>query len=313
MRKLVLEKPGVLSVVETDPPRVDVGETRVIVEVAGLGGSEYLGLRNPGIRKLPNAMAHGITGLSEADHRVAVYPLTSCGNCAWCRKGQLQLCEQWQMIGVHRDGGFCQQLSIKDQCLVPIPDSLSWEQSSFIEPFANSVNAVELSNATSDSTIAVLGVGGLGLGVVAACTGLGCSLVSVIDPSGPRIQAAVSLGAVQDDALNASTFDIVFDTVGTVESTKQALTLTNNTGTCVLLGFGEPQLDIDRGSFIRSQKRMIGSFAYSKEQFIRAVTLAEKSRSDWVTNLTFDEVLGQLQNFVAGNFETIKAVLRPNS
>ena len=84
-------------------------EVVIDVAVAGIGGSEYLGYNNPGIRTLPNIMGHGFAGTTAEGRRVAVNPLRSCGTCAYCRQGLGQLCDDWHLIGVQSDGGFAQQ------------------------------------------------------------------------------------------------------------------------------------------------------------------------------------------------------------
>lgn len=312
MKKLVLEGKSVLRLIDTKPPVPRKGEEIVTVELAGIGGSEYLAFKNPGIRNLPNAMGHGIVGTTDSGRRVAINPLLSCGQCENCNSELPQLCEKWKMIGVHCDGGFSQQLTIASNALITLPDSLSWQKASFIEPFANSINAVELSAANEDSSVAVVGAGSLGLGVIAACSGLGCRKIVVFEPSKSRSLAAKYLGATKVEKTSAMSYDLVFDTVGTEVSRQVAVNITRSRGTCILMGFAEAGIELDCRSFIRSQKQMIGAFAYSTNQFRRAVTLAEKIREDWVTNLQFVDVQGQLEDFLAGDFSTIKAVLRPN-
>jgi (R,R)-butanediol dehydrogenase/meso-butanediol dehydrogenase/diacetyl reductase len=79
----------------------------------------------------------------------------------------VQLCDEWTLIGVHSDGGFAQKVAVPRESLIELSPELSWEQSAFIEPFANSINAWEISEAQSHNTIAIVGVGSLGLGLVA--------------------------------------------------------------------------------------------------------------------------------------------------
>jgi len=313
VKKLVLEKKETLTLVELALPEPDADHEIVEVELAGIGGSEYLGFRNPGIRVLPNAMAHGIVGTTLDGRRVAVNPLQSCGQCACCSQDLPQLCDNWSMIGVHSDGGFAQQLAVPSSSLVELPASLCWEKAAFIEPFANSVNALDVSDASGDSTVAIIGAGGLGLGLVAACVDVGCREIVISDPSTIRVKAARYLGATS--LLKSSsddTFDLVFDTVGTVSSRACAVAATKRMGTCILLGFGEPQIELDGGALIRAQKRIIGAFAYSMSQFKRAIELAKRCNPEWVESLAFSEVQAQLQKFVADDFSIVKAALRPN-
>ena len=312
MKKLVLEKANVLAVLDTSSPTPKSNESVVQIEAAGLGGSEYLALANPGSRSLPNAMAHGIVGSTSDNRRIAVYPVAGCERCEYCRNGTAQLCDQWRMIGVHSDGGFSQQLAVPQNALVEIPESMSWEQASFIEPFANSINAVELAGVSKNSVIAVIGLGGLGLGVVAACQQIGCTNVSTLEPSSVRSKAAQSFNGVSVEYLDDDAFDVVFDTVGTQKSRCAALNASKKNGTCVLLGFAEAQMEFEAVSFIRKQKRLIGSFAYSMAQFQRAVPLAATTHSEWVNNLSFGDVQTQLEKFLSGNYDVVRAVLRPN-
>jgi len=312
MQKLVLEKKGSLALVDEAVPEPGSNEEIVCVELAGIGGSEYLGFANPGIRQLPNAMAHGIVGTTVEGRRVAVYPISGCGQCSWCSTSLPQLCDHWNMIGVHSDGGFSQQIAVPGASLIELPESLCWERAAFIEPFANSINAVDVANVSDDSSVAIIGAGGLGLGLVAACTEIGCKEIFISDPSTSRTRAAEYLGAESIQSTSTDEFDFVFDTVGTSSSRAKSLEVTKKMGTCVLLGFAEPQMELQSGSLIRTQKHIIGAFAFSMDQFKRAVVLAERSKANWVKNLTFSEVQIQLEKFLSGDFTTVKAVLRPH-
>lgn len=62
MKALLLEAKNTLKIRTVAEPKVGDNEVLVSVEVASIGGSEYLGLTNSGVRPLPNAMGHGITG-----------------------------------------------------------------------------------------------------------------------------------------------------------------------------------------------------------------------------------------------------------
>ena len=312
MKALLLEGKRQLSLSDVAAPVADPDQAVIDVELAGIGGSEYLGYNNPGIRKLPNIMGHGIAGVTAQGRRVAVNPLQSCGTCDDCLRDRRQLCNSWTLIGVQSDGGFAQKVIAPASTLVDLPDDLSWEQAAFVEPFANSVNAWELSEARTGDTVAILGAGGLGLGLIACAAEAGHSTIAAVDLSRSRLRVAAELGAndVQTDLSGA--YDVVFDTVGSVEARQQAIALTRKSGTCVLLGFAAATLEMDAAAFIRSQKRMIGSFVYSAEQFKKAVQLAGRCRTEWVTNLSFSEVEPLLTKYLDGDFSTVKAALRPN-
>lgn len=312
MKTLLLEKNRTLTISEQEGPALIKGNSLIHVEVASIGGSEYLGFNNTGIRPLPNIMGHGITGINDKGQRVAVYPLSGCGNCNYCKVDQVQLCNRWSLIGVHTNGGFAQKVSAPQNSLFELPDTLSWEQSAFIEPFANSVNAWELSKSNSEDSIAVIGAGGLGLGIVASAFNSGCKDISVAEPSKNRRNAASELGANILTKSLTGTFDVVFDTVGSLETKTQAIQMTKKGGKCIYLGFETPMQEINISELIRYQKHLIGSFVYSKKQFNQAIDLAHKCKSDWVKSISFEEVESTLLRFLSNDFKLIKVALRPN-
>ncbi len=313
MRALVLEDRRRLSLREIETPEAGPGETLVRVEVAGIGGSEYLGFANPGIRPLPNIMGHSIAGTTPDGRRVAVNPLRGCGRCAACSQDLAQLCESWSLIGVQSDGGFGQVVAVPSESLVALPDDLQWEQAAFVEPFANSVNAWEISGGGASDRVAVIGAGGLGLGLTACASRVGCQTLAVSDLSPSRLQAAQGLGATHVGDALVDRYDIVFDTVGSTDTRRAALEATRSGGHCVFLGFASALTEIDVSAVIRQQKRLSGAFVYSSRQFAKALELAPNSHPDWVRNVSFDDVAVLLERYLSGDFSVVRAALRPNA
>ena len=311
MRALRLEDRRVLRIRDIEAPEPGPGAVVIDVAVAGIGGSEYLGYDNPGLRRLPLTMGHGIVGVDPGGRRVAINPLRGCGACAFCRRGLAQLCEAWSLIGVQSDGGLAEQVAVPADSLVALPDALTWEQSAFVEPFANAVNAWDLSGAAAGTAIAVVGAGSLGLGLVACAAAAGCETVHVGDLSSERRAAALALGATEAGTAVPGAYDVVFDTVGTPETRRAAIAAARRGGKGVFLGFATPGLEIDFSALIRQQKQIIGAFVYSPAQFARAIDLAQRSQGHWVRNLSFAEVEPMLHTFLDGDFSTIKAALRP--
>jgi len=297
---------------DIETPIIKDTEELIEVQVSGIGGSEYLGFKNSGIRPLPNIMGHGITGLTTDKKRVAIYPVIGCENCGYCKSGKPQLCDNWKMIGVHFDGGFAQKVVVPKKSIFEIPDALTWEQSSFIESFANSINAWSLANINQNRSILVIGAGSLGLGLIACAKDSSHKNITIAEHSISRKQAAKDLGAETADNLQLNSYDVVFDTVGSTESRNDSFRFVKKNGKCIYLGFAEPKLEVNFSELIRNQIQLIGSFAYSKAQFEEAIKLSLLTNSKWVKNITFLEVEKELNNYLKGNFNTIKAILRPN-
>ena len=313
LKSLQLEGKRLLKLREVEDPDVKDNEVVVMVEAVGIGGSEYLGFNNPGIRSLPNVMGHGFTGtLSNGEH-VAVYPLSGCRKCQYCLAGQTQLCDHWALVGVHSDGGFTQRVSVSNDQIVKIPKNLSWEKSIFIEPFANSINAWQSSGANNAESIAVIGGGSLGLGLIACARAADTRVIDVAELSENRRRVAMLMGATTTQPSLNRKYDIVFDTVGSPGTRDQAIQTTKKGGICVFLGFETPETTINVSEIIRSQKTLVGSFVYSKEQFTDAIQLVEVCDDTWVTNVGFDRVEDYLVRFLEGDFSCVKVALRPNA
>jgi threonine dehydrogenase-like Zn-dependent dehydrogenase len=297
---------------QIDTPTIKENEVLIDVQVTGIGGSEYLGFNNTGIRPLPNIMGHGITGTTKNGKRIAVYPLISCEKCEYCTGEHSQLCDDWKLIGVQLNGGFAQKVAVPQSAIFEIPDELSWEQSSFIEPFANSVNAWELAQIKPNQTVLVIGAGSLGLGLIACAKDYEHENITILENSQSRKQAAIDMGAKDNNLLILNSFDVVFDTVGSTETRNEAFKLIKKNGKCVFLGFAEPKQVVNFSELIRKQIQIIGSFVYSKEQFEKAIHLSKMTNRKWVENLSFTDVEGQLQSYLSGYFNIVKAALRPN-
>jgi 2-desacetyl-2-hydroxyethyl bacteriochlorophyllide A dehydrogenase len=312
MNTLLLMGNHTLQLKQIDTPVIQADESLINVQVSGIGGSEYLAFNNTGIRPLPNIMGHGITGTTKENKRVAVFPLIGCKNCEYCLTGYSQLCDHWKLIGVQLNGGFAQQVVVPQQSLFEIPDELSWEQSAFIEPFANSINAWELAQIAPHQSVLVIGAGSLGLGLIACAKDAVHKDITILENSDSRKQAAVYMGAKVNDAIKIHSFDLVFDTVGSAETRNKAFQLVKKKGKCIFLGFAEPKLDVNFSELIRKQIQFIGSFVFSAKQFEKAIQLAKLTNKKWVKNISFTEVEEQLRDYLSGDFSTVKAALRPN-
>jgi 2-desacetyl-2-hydroxyethyl bacteriochlorophyllide A dehydrogenase len=312
MNALLLLGNHTLVLKQVDVPSVKKNEVLIDVHVSGIGGSEYLGFKNTGIRPLPTIMGHGITGTTKENKRVAIYPLLGCDKCEYCNAGYTQVCDNWKLIGVHLNGGFAQQVVVPQKAVFEIPDALSWEQSAFIEPFANSINAWELAQINSDQSVLVIGAGSLGLGLVACAKDANHQHIAIVEHSNSRKQAAISLGAKINDRLQPRSFDVVFDTVGSTETRNHSFQCVKANGRCIFLGFAEQKNEINFSELIRKQIQLIGSFVYSTKQFEKAILLSMLTNKEWIKNISFAEVEDELRSYLGGDFNTIKAALRPN-
>lgn len=312
MQALILNDQKQLAVQSVPMPMVRRGYVLVKIQAAGIGGSEYQTLQRVGVRPLPHIMGHSISGTTQQGRRITIYPLQGCQQCSYCDDEQMQLCEQWSLIGVHSDGGLAQYITVPEAALVPLPEDMPWQKMVWIEPFANALNAWEVSGANQNSRVAILGTGSIGLGLTARAGELGCRMIHVCDLSSQRLAVATSLGAHHAATALKGAYDVVFDTIGSHESRQMAIDLATKNGCCVFIGFADTMQSVDMARCIREQKQLRGAFVFNRQQFNDAIRLVQRCRIEWVTSLSLDEVENQLRNYLAGNFSVVKAAVFPN-
>ena len=146
-----------------------------------------------------DVMAEG--SLIKAGTRVAMCPLVPCLSCAYCQKGQYNLCADLREIGSTVDGGFAQFVKIPDQIikiggLVPVPDQLSDEEAALLEPLSCCLNSFSILNPVRNAgPIVIIGDGPMGLIHLELFKKMAKSEVAIVGRIPARIEKARSMGA----------------------------------------------------------------------------------------------------------------------
>ena len=317
MKALVFTAPGVLELLDIPEPEPGPGEVVVQVRAAGICGSELHGARSPGFRKPPLVMGHEFAGVTAAGEAVTVNPIISCGHCGPCQRGLRHVCTERQIIGVHRAGGFAERVAVPASALRPLPPGLPWETAALIEPAANAVHAWNLAGSAlgaggaTGARVGVIGCGAIGLLCVAMAVSAGAGRVEVSDLSPARLAAARRLGAAAGGPELTGEYDVVVDAVGSAVTRAASVAQQRPGGAAVWLGLAEPDPGFDASALVRSEKRILGSFAYSDAEFARAMTLIPDWDLTWAADYPLAagaEIFTELMN---GGLRPVKALLRP--
>lgn len=261
-----------------DVPEPDISEDEVLVKVLACGfcGSDveyYYGKSPVGTPtgKGPITLGHEICGevvhagklaerygLAEGD-RVAVNPIQSCNACNACRAGKPMFCANLSVLGVTTNGGFAEFAKTKIGHAYKLPDTLTNEQGAFVEMLSSAVNSVQKADIEPGNFAVVYGPGPVGLSMVQLLKNEGAR-VAIVGTRDYRLQLAVDVGAdfafntkeegspfytadlgksiqdVNDGALA----DRVLVATASVAANQQAIEVSGNGSTVILMGLAGP-------------------------------------------------------------------------
>ena len=294
MKALLLSEYNRLEMVDVPMPRPGPDEVLVRVEACGICGSDVHGYDGGSGRRIPpivmgheaagTVVSSGSTASELANgQRVTFDSTIYCGECEYCRKGQVNLCNNRQVLGVstpdfRRSGAFAEYVTVPKRLVYPFPDSLSFEHAAMVEPLAVAVHAVDLSGVVQGSAAVVVGAGTIGLLVLQAARLAGCAAVYVVDVDASRLALATELGATQ--TFNAKTTDVVseikdlthgigvdvaLEAVGSTATIRTAVESVRKGGTVTLIGNVVPTAEIPLQAVVSRELRLQGSAASAGE------------------------------------------------
>ncbi len=306
MKALLLSEYSRLDIVDVPMPRPGPDDVLVKVEACGICGSDVHGYDGSSGRRIPPlVMGHEASGvvaaagpnvkdLSEGQH-VTFDSTVYCGECEYCRRGQMNLCQYRQVLGVstpdfRREGAFAEYLVVPRRIVYPLPKDLAFSDAAMVEPLSVAVHAVALSELPANGTALVIGAGMIGLLVLQALRDAGCSSVLVSDVDDSRLQLAKDLGATATiNAKSADTaeearrhteglgVDVALEAVGSTPTIKTAIESVRRGGTVTLIGNIAPSVEIPLQTVVSRQIRLQGTAA-SAGEYPQCITMLASGR-----------------------------------
>lgn len=185
-----------------------------------------------------------------------------CDHCSQCQIGNRHICENLQLFGIGRDGGFAEYATIPIKTTWKNHPSLPVEVMSVQEPLGNAVAAASKVTVTGKA-ILVMGLGPVGLCEVAVCKAQSAAKVIGINPTELRRELALKMGAdevyetLPDNLLNH--FDIVFEVSGNEHGIQDSLKAVKISGTIVLVGIPNKEVSIDIGKYFINKELTVKS------------------------------------------------------
>jgi L-iditol 2-dehydrogenase len=268
VKALVLEAYNRLEYREVAEPAIGPDDLLVNVKACGICGSDVHGFDGSTGRRIPPViMGHEAAGVVaevgsqvrgwQPGERVTLDSSIYCGQCRYCRKGKINLCDRRRVLGVscaefRQDGAFAEYVAVPQQSVYRLPDALSFEHAALVEPVSIAVHAAGRPTIKLNDSVVVVGAGMIGLLVVQALRAAGCGHIIALDVEPSRLDLArqvganVGLRADAPDVVNQvlehqdGGADLVFEAVGTPPAFQLAIECARKGGALTLIGNVSP-------------------------------------------------------------------------
>ncbi|MEM7058595.1 MAG: zinc-binding dehydrogenase [Pseudomonadota bacterium] len=297
--------PLCIEQVELDPP--GKGEVLIAIRAVGLCHSDLVAITGERARPTPIVIGHEaagvivelgpeVSGCEVGDHVVPSY-VSSCGHCEMCREGRPALCIPATKANVagtmldgttrlHKDGkrinhhsgiaGFAEFAVVSQNALVKIDKSMPFEHAAL---FGCGVvtgvgSVVNTGCVRAGQSVAVVGLGGVGLSALLAARASGASKVIAVDINADKLAKAKEMGADEGfnpaeggaiEALRNATgggVDLAVETAGSPRALETAYTITRRGGTTVGAGMPGPEasMPLSHLSLVGEERTLKGSY-----------------------------------------------------
>ncbi len=280
-----------------DVPAPSIGapdDVLVRIKASAICGSDVHGIDGSTGRRIPPlVMGHEAAGLVAAvgpavknvaiGDRVTFDSTIWCGECFFCRRGEVNLCDNRRVLGVscseyRRDGTFAEYVVVPERIIYRLPESVAFEEAALTEPVSVAMHALRITNMRPGENAAVVGSGLIGLLLIQIIRSYSPHRIVAFDTEPQRRAAALAAGAdiALDPADPASRkrvlemtggrgVDRAFEAVGASAPIATAIAATRKGGSVTLIGNISPKAEFPLQSVVTREITLIGSCAISGE------------------------------------------------
>jgi propanol-preferring alcohol dehydrogenase len=273
-----------LSVEEVDDLRPGPGEVTIHARAAGVCRTDVKVMDGviPSV-SLPIIPGHelageiaevgfGVTGVAQGDRVLATLDL-SCETCSFCLDGKPNFCSNLRRLGIEADGAFAEIVAVPAVNLHRIPDNLSFPEAATIPDAVAAPYHAVVGHARvhPGQTVAVYGLGGLGLAAVQVSRLCGARVIAIARTP-ERRALSEELGATwsidpRDAPVGTQILELTkglgvdafIDVVGIESSFREAAACTRKGGVIVVVGYLAPEMAVPTASLIMGEISIVGS------------------------------------------------------
>jgi len=324
-------------------PIPPIGEKDILVRVRAAGvchsDAHYRAGRST-MGMMPITLGHEVAGIVEkigaqvtnvkTGHRVCLHYNITCGDCYYCSTGNEQFCTTVKMLGHHVDGGYMEYIAIPARNAIPLPDEIPFEAGATLMcASATAFHALHKSRVKAGETVAIFGVGGLGLSAIQLARAMGAIEVYAVDIKQDKLELASEYNAIPVDAsrMNAveeirkltknKGVDVAIEMIGLSRTMEQAIESVGNLGRAVMVGMNQQPVAINTyRQVLGKEAEIIGSNDHLLQELPLLVDLARRKILDTsrvvsqVIPLDADKINQRLDD-LEGFTNDVRAVIVP--
>ncbi len=324
---------------EMPVPEIGPGELLVKVLASGICGSDVLEWYR--VKKAPIVLGHEIAGeivkvgknvdKYKVGDRVFVSHHIPCNTCHYCQNGNHTACETLHTTN-YDPGGFSEYIRIPelnvDRGVFVLPDKLSFEQGTFIEPLACVIRGQRVAQFKPGQSILVLGSGISGLLHIMLARAMGAGRIIATDINNYRMDMALQCGAdevlkadedipARVEQINGRLADLVIICTGAMSAFNQALKSVDRGGTVLFFASPDPgiNLPVPVNEFWRNSITLLPSYGNSPHDATVAIELIRSKRvvtDNLITHKMGLDKASQGFKLVAESNESIKVIIEPH-
>jgi 2-desacetyl-2-hydroxyethyl bacteriochlorophyllide A dehydrogenase len=326
---------------EIPTPEIGPRDMLVKVKAAGICHSDvHYRAGTSRVDPLPLTLGHEVAGVIEeiGSHvhnfkpgdRVCLHYMITCGHCTFCDQGNEQFCTSGKMIGKYTDGGYAEYIRIPDRSAFLLPEQITFEQGAIMMcSSATSLHALYKARLQPGETVAVFGLGGLGVSAIQLAQAFGAGQVLAVDIRSSKLERARNFGAIPVDASQVDPVeeilsltkgrgvDVAIELVGLPTTMSQATRSLAIMGRAALVGIsGDSFAVTPYHELINKEAEIIGVSDHLAQELPRLIGWASSGKldlSEVVTNTVpleagaINAVLDRLESFG----EDIRVVIIP--
>jgi len=336
VKAAVLEEVKKIVVKDIDKPSADGKNVLIKVKATGLCGTDVHEYHGDWPLDLPVVPGHEFAGVVEeigpevkyvkVGERVTVSPDIYCNSCSFCRTGNETLCENVECLGMEWNGSFAEYCLVPEKQVYAIPDNVSFEAASMIEPMACVYTVIRNIKEIYNKRILITGAGSTGLIFAMLLKNAAAFKIDITSRSQEKLDVAKKIGA--DEGINTkdvfgsysqitdNKYDAVIEVTGVSAVVENSLDLIDTNGSLYIFGVAKENsiLKIDHGLIFYKNLKIFGAFP-DLRSFGPIIKKLEKKQIDPTIlishRFSLDDFLGGFNLIEKQSGSSMKIIINP--